>query len=243
MLLMKVYIALFLAYAILGWCMEVVVKFVEYKRFINRGFLIGPYCPIYGMGALLITFLLDRFKERPVVVFILGLLVASVLEYITSWAMEKMFHARWWDYSNDKFNINGRVCLETMIPFGILGLLIIYILNPVLIGVCERMGNDLLCIIVSVLGGIFLIDGVISTVILSTFKNDSEEFLAEDNTEEMSKKVKDILAKITWGQRRLIVAFPNLKHVGYKLKENAKEALERYNKVIEQIKDKYYSRG
>lgn len=229
--------------------MEVVVKFVEYRRFINRGFLVGPYCPIYGMGALSMTFLLGRYKENPLGLFVLGLVLASVLEYTTSWLMEKIFHARWWDYSNDKFNINGRVCLATMIPFGLFGLLITYVLNPAFISLYSRL--SILCItnICTGIGVLFLTDLVVSTIILFTFRNDSKKFFSKDNTEEMSYKVKEVLAKITWGQRRLIVAFPNLKHVGDKLKENAKEAIdrynravERYNKIIETIKDRYYSR-
>lgn len=222
--------------------MEVIVKFFEYRRFINRGFLIGPYCPIYGMGALSVTLLLDRYKSNPLLLFFLGVLVASVLEYATSWIMEKIFNARWWDYSNDKFNINGRICLATMIPFGLLGLLLLYVLNPLFIDVYSRLSYFSKINICTGVVMLFLTDVAVSTVILFTFRNDSKEFFSKDNTEEMSNKVKEVLAKITWGQRRLIIAFPNLKHVGDKLKENAKDAIDRYNRMIEVIKDRYYGR-
>ena len=101
------YFLLFLIYAVLGWCCEVVVAFYNHKKFINRGFLIGPYCPIYGIGVLLIISLLEDFTDSWLALFVLAMVLCMVLEYITSYLMEKIFNARWWDYSSKKFNING----------------------------------------------------------------------------------------------------------------------------------------
>lgn len=89
--------------------MEVVCKLIQFRRFINRGFLIGPYCPIYGFGSVLIGLLLSRYAGEPLVVFILAMVVCGTLEYVTSYLMEKLFHARWWDYSDKRFNLNGRI--------------------------------------------------------------------------------------------------------------------------------------
>ena len=118
-------ILLFFACACLGWVMEVICQLVQLRRFINRGFLLGPYCPIYGFGAVLICRLLSRFSGDPLAVFALALIVCGTLEYITSYAMEKLFHARWWDYSQKPFNLNGRVCAGTLIPFGLMGLTLV----------------------------------------------------------------------------------------------------------------------
>ena len=104
--IIETYYLLFMIYAILGWCMEVIAKFFQYHRFINRGFLIGPYCPIYGWGALAITILLKKYVYDPIVLFVMGVVVCSILEYLTSYFMEKIYHSRWWDYSQRKFNIN-----------------------------------------------------------------------------------------------------------------------------------------
>ena len=123
-----IYFLFFIIYSFLGWLLEVTVKLVEDQRFINRGFLIGPVCPIYGFGALLLQLLLNKYINDPWTLFIMIILTCSVLEYSTSYILEKLFHTRWWDYSRKKFNINGRICLETMIPFGIFGLIIMYIL-------------------------------------------------------------------------------------------------------------------
>ena len=116
----RVYFLLFMTYAFLGWLMEVTLGLIQSKKFVNRGFLIGPYCPIYGFGGLLITFLLQKYVNDPIVLFFMALIICGILEYVTSYLMEKIFHARWWDYSNKKYNINGRVCLDTIIPFGLL---------------------------------------------------------------------------------------------------------------------------
>ena len=111
------YIALFFIYSFLGWVMESILETVRKKRFVNRGFLIGPYCPIYGAGVLLITILLAKYNDDIWITFLMSLLICGTLEYATSYIMEKIFKARWWDYSYRKFNINGRICLETLIPF------------------------------------------------------------------------------------------------------------------------------
>ena len=118
----QIYFLLFISYSILGWLMEVTVKYFQFRRFINRGFLIGPYCPIYGWGAILITLLLKKYIDDPIALFALGMMLCAILEYFASYLLEKTFKARWWDYSNQKFNINGRICLKTMIVFGLLGI-------------------------------------------------------------------------------------------------------------------------
>ena len=87
----RVYFLLFMIYSFAGWCMEVIGKLIQYKRFINRGFLIGPYCPIYGTGAILITFLLKSFTSNPLILFIMAILVCGTLEYLTSFFMEKLY--------------------------------------------------------------------------------------------------------------------------------------------------------
>ena len=120
----KLYFLLFVIYSLLGWALEVIGKLIECRKFIHRGFLIVPYCPIYGCGALLITFLLKKYANDWIILFTMAIVICGSLEYITSYIMEKIFKARWWDYRHRKLNINGRVCLFTISPFGILGLLI-----------------------------------------------------------------------------------------------------------------------
>ena len=127
------YFLLYFIYSTIGWILEVGLAFYEHKKFINRGFLIGPYCPIYGVGCLLLTILLSKYINEPGVIFALSIFICATLEYLTSYLMEKIFKLRWWDYSNMKFNINGRICLETLIPFGIIGVLVVKYISPFLI--------------------------------------------------------------------------------------------------------------
>ena len=124
--------AYFVLYAFLGWVCEDLYCGIPAKKFINRGFFYGPYCPIYGVGALLVLYPLLFVKDYPILVFVLGVIITSALEYITSWVMEILFKTRWWDYSERFMNINGRVCLLNSTLFGIMSIVVVYIIHPVI---------------------------------------------------------------------------------------------------------------
>lgn len=217
----RVYFLLYMIYSVLGWILEVTCKLFQYKRFINRGFLIGPYCPIYGFGAVIITIFLQKYLNDPITLFVMAILICSILEYFTSYFMEKFFNARWWDYSNYRFNINGRICLETTIPFGIFGSLIMYVSNPFLIKYITRVDNAILTIISSVIAIIFLVDNIVSFKIMFGVRGITRDFNKniKDNTEEITAKVKEALKKKSFLSKRLISAFPKFESVKFKLKE------------------------
>jgi len=107
----------FLIYSFFGWLWEDGMSLVKEHRFVNRGFLNGPYCPIYGVGGLAFLYT-GQFVDNPIALFFIGGAIACVLEYITSYTMEKLFKARWWDYSDWPLNLNGRICLYGFIAFG-----------------------------------------------------------------------------------------------------------------------------
>ena len=214
----EIYFLLFISYAFLGWCMEVTCKFIQYKKLINRGFLIGPYCPIYGWGALAITILLKRYMEEPLVLFVMSTLICSIIEYLTSYFMEKKYHARWWDYSNKKFNINGRICLETLIPFGILGVAIMYGTNPILFKLYNQIPQLVINILTVILFIGFIVDNIISSNIISSINVEGNK-LIKDNTEEITEKIKQVLRQKSWLHRRLINAYPGLKDIKVKIKK------------------------
>ena len=235
------YFLLFMIYSVAGWLLEVTCKYIDYKKFINRGFLIGPYCPIYGFGAVLITFLLYRYEEDPIVLFFMTILTCGALEYITSWAMEKIFKARWWDYSKRKFNLDGRICLGTLVPFGVFGLILTYITNPFLINCLDNVNIITLNIIAVVLFIMYIVDNVISTIIILGFRKTTiivEREGRADNTEEITKKVKEILAQKSWGYKRLINAFPSLETIKIRIKEITDEVKENVNEFKDNINEK-----
>lgn len=235
------YFLLFIIYSTAGWILEVTCKYIDYKRFINRGFLIGPYCPIYGYGAILITFLLYRYESDPIIMFFMTILICGTLEYVTSWTMEKLFKARWWDYSKRKFNLDGRVCLGTLVPFGIFGLILTYITNPFLIDCMNKANPNILNIISVILFFVFITDNIISTIIIigfrkTTIKIGKEE--VQDNTEQITKKVREILSQKSWGYKRLINAFPKLEAIKFKIKEITNEVRENVNEIKDNISEK-----
>lgn len=117
-------------YSFIGWICEVVYCSILSKRIVNRGFLAGPVCPVYGFGAILVIFLLEPAKSSIPVIFLAGLALTSILEYITGWMLEMFFSAKWWDYSNKRFNLNGRVCLKNSVLFGLMCVILVKVLHP-----------------------------------------------------------------------------------------------------------------
>lgn len=149
-------------YSILGWVCEVVYCSIPAKKFINRGFLNGPYCPIYGVGAVLVLHITTGISDAPLLVFLLSLCAASVLEYVTSWLMEAFFQARWWDYSHMRFQLNGRICLLNSLLFGMMGMTLVCVLQPRAESLIAMIPNASLRVLSSILTAAFLIDLVYS---------------------------------------------------------------------------------
>ena len=244
------YFIYFIIIAICGWLMEVTLQLVQKHKFADRGFLIGPYCPIYGCGALLITIFLTKLEEYPLALFSVTILVCGVLEYFTSYIMEKIFHARWWDYSENKFNINGRVCLETIIPFGILGLTLIYIVNPFIFDNLVKVPESTLNIIAIIIAVIFAIDNLVSFKVISNVRSATKKFDEEnpkDNTEEISQKVKEFLKNKSILNRRLVNAFPKLtatlKEHSEKIKQKTAEMKEELTNKANEMKEDFTERA
>lgn len=235
------YFLLFIIYSFCGWLLEVTCKLIEYKRFINRGFLIGPYCPIYGWGAVAITFLLYKYSYDPLILFMMTIIICAILEYLTSLVMEKLFKARWWDYSKRKFNIDGRVCLGTTIPFGLFGLFLTYISNPFIISKLNNVDPKALNILAIVLLVIYIVDNIVSTVVIMGFRKTAVQVGKEgreDNTEQITKKVREILSNRSWMSKRLINAYPKLTAIKYKIKEIKQEVKENAKEIKENLNDK-----
>lgn len=235
----KIYFLLFMTYSILGWMLEVTCKLIQYKRFINRGFLIGPYCPIYGYGAILITLLLRKIQDRSHNTICNDIVLCGTLEYLTSYFMEKIFKARWWDYSKRKFNLNGRVCLGTLVPFGIFGMLLMYVTNPFFLGKIQQLPQMWLDILFWAFLVIYIIDNIVSGVVIGYIKKTEKRFTPEvDNTEEMTEKVKAVLETKSPLHRRLVKAYPKLQAVKVKIKEKKEQIKEQIVEQKKEIEDK-----
>ena len=228
------YFLLFLIYSFIGWLIEVIGKLIEKHKFINRGFLVGPICPIYGHGCLLMILTLSRYKDNPLTLFIYAIFICSLLEYFTSFFMEKIFKARWWDYTNRKFNINGRVCLQNLVIFGILGTFIVFVANPFLIKYINMIPITTLHIILGIFSFIFLLDTIVSYKLIFELKDISREL--KDNTIEISEKVKKRIRSWKIGlYRRFVRAFPRIKdYVRYNRWEEIKKKIEESKEGIKE---------
>lgn len=222
------YFLLFIIYALFGWILEVINFVIRKHKFINRGFLIGPYCPIYGWSAIIMYFLLEKYLDDPLVLFVMGALIASIIEYITSYTMEKLFNARWWDYSEKSFNINGRICLENAILFGLLALVFMYYVNPFIMKFINSIPRSTLLIISFIIFVLFIIDNTLTFNIMFQVKSKTKA-IKKDYTEEMSKKAKRILAEHSYISRRILKSFPDLVIIGNNIKPKLTEKLFKRN--------------
>lgn len=245
---------LFIIYSFFGWCMEMVVCYLSTKKWVNRGFLIGPVCPIYGCGCLLIILLLNKYLDDPIVLFVMAMLLCSFLEYFTSYIMEKIFKARWWDYSHKKYNINGRICLDNIVAFGVLGLLMMYLINPFVLKFLGYVDIRVLNIVSIILGIVFIVDSIISFKVITGFKKVAKT-IKKDSTEEITKKVREILSKRGVLYKRLVSAFDFeasdklIKDIKSKvknvkddlddyLKESKKKRVQKKNELISEYRNK-----
>lgn len=127
---MYIYLWCFFTFAFLGWCSEVVYAAIEEKRFVNRGFLNGPLCPIYGLGVLTIDFLMKPFGDNLAVLIVGSMFLGTGLEWLAGFLLEKVFHQKWWDYSDKPHNIGGYVCLSFAIVWGLAGAAVVRFVMP-----------------------------------------------------------------------------------------------------------------
>lgn len=197
----------------------------------------GPWCPIYGFGAVFISLLLSRHAEDPLAVFGLAILICGILEYSTSYMMEKIFHARWWDYSTKKFNLNGRVCADTLLPFGLLGLLLVYAITPVMFSCFDLLSETMIQIICLSLSLLFLADITISTTTLVKIRVHAGK-LNGDSTEKITNEVRSVLAEKSALVRRMMRAFPEARLYNGKIIMIMRERRLQLRKEIKQAKKK-----
>lgn len=231
---------LFVIYAFLGWCLEVIYATVHTGKFVNRGFLNGPYCPIYGIGMIIVIVLLEPFKINIPIFFVGAVALTTLLELITGYILEKIFNQKWWDYTENPFNLGGYVCLGQSLVWGLAAIFVIYILQPFVDEFVSLMSSDFGIIILSLVLIAFVIDVVITIMVLFNVKkysrimdevgdrikslSDSVGKNISDSTisamkignknmpelDELKDKYQSIVDKRIVGYKRLTKAFPIL---------------------------------
>ena len=230
----------FFVYSVIGFIIEITSCFIFTKKFtMSRGYLLGPYIPVFGFGALIMVYLLGKYRNDILVLFVLSAVLCSAVEYFTSLLMEKIFKLRWWDYSKDKFNINGRICLRNGFLFGIGGVVIVRYFHPILDKFLLSLDSNIIIIVGWILAGIIIIDTIISTFTISKLKIDTKKYINTDATNVVKDQVAESLHKYRVFYKRLFRAYPHIKLNAniIKLREFMDEQLGKTIKLVK-IKDK-----
>ena len=159
----------FFVYGFLGWCTEVIFAAFKQHRFVNRGFLNGPICPIYGVGVTLVIACLEAFQSNLLLLYISSVILVTVLEGVTGWAMDKLFHNKWWDYSKLPFNIGGYVCLLFSLIWGVSCVFIVYFVHPLIHQVLSLIPHTAGIALIAILGIALLSDMIVTTSAIVKF--------------------------------------------------------------------------
>lgn len=223
---------MFYLFAFAGWLYECTFTSVRDKKIINRGFLIGPILPLYGFGAVSVYLFLRPFSEMPTLLYFMGMILATVLEYITGWLLEKCFHTKWWDYSEEPYNFQGRVALIPSMFWGVLSLVMFDLLLPMsraVTGAIPRKSGELFLGVALVVTAADLAYTVVTMINLrrqleklylftkeldSLFREKSETSLREllkYSASELSEKLHFMKRNPWLGNRRILDAFPRMR--------------------------------
>ncbi|TQQ85097.1 hypothetical protein EXD82_03100 [Peptacetobacter hominis] len=231
-------IILFFVFSILGWITEVTLKYIQFHRFINRGFLIGPYCPIYGAGVVTVTVIVGGLVGRHGTIFetfFAGMVICGALEYFTSWYMEKFFHARWWDYSQKPMNLHGRIWMGNLILFGLASVIIVWWFDPAFFKVIEGIKSEYIKYMAVIIVIIVISDNVVSHFMMNIVKKEIDNRKG-DSTEEITKEIRVLLKDKQMLIRRINDAYPNLQARPKRLKDEIKNIKKEYKKEIDELK-------
>lgn len=244
------YLCYFLIYSFLGWCVEVCYAALNTKKFINRGFLNGTYCPIYGAGVITIMYFVYPFKNSLVVLFIFSVILTSLIELLTGFVLEKVFHYRWWDYSKENFNLGGYICLKFSIIWGLACVFVTEIVHPavrdIILWIPASFGEIIIGVLYLLMGIDFIV--TVKTVLKLNARMERLQKIADDihkfsdrlgnkvssNFLDVEEKIEKLNSKrekeISWLEKRIIYSFPEMKST-------------RYNNIFKEIRNKVFEKN
>ena len=191
-------LAYFLVYSCIGWCLEVVYAAVSTGQLVNRGFLNGPVCPIYGFGMIIVLFLLTPLQHSLLLLYIGGVILPSTLELAGGWALYKLYHTRWWDYSDYPFNIGGYICLEFSLLWGVGTLVVMRIVHPVVADLVDLIPPFVGVILMCFLYAVYAVD-VVATAIAASALADTLDTMEQlgDSIHAVSDAMTQLLGTTT----------------------------------------------
>ncbi len=229
-------ISWFFIYSFLGWVWESVYVSVRKKKLVNRGFINGPFCTIYGLGAVAVYLILKPFDDNLLILYAGGVVTATILEYITGWLMERIFHTRWWDYSSKKYNLHGYICLGSSAAWGFFTLLLFYVLHPFVSWITDQYPVRVGKIAVTVLMILYLTDFTISAA--AAFGLSKSFGRVEDLLEDISLYLQKTKLYATKEEIRdkleSVRIYPAVQEVRERWGEKKTELLQRYESLVAQ---------
>lgn len=223
----------FITYSFLGWVMESIFRSICERKLINTGFLIGPFCPIYGVGAIIMLLFLKNFSNNILLLFVVSIIVLTIWEYLVGVLLEKLFHTKYWDYSNNKFNFQGRICLMNSLFWGILGVVFVKFIHLMIENLISKIDIRILAFVYSIIAIVMIVDMIVSIIKVKNIKVTLEKI--EKLNAEIKEKLKEISEEtIIKRDKTLLRLYKNV----YRLKKafpaiNTKEITEVLNKKVE----------
>lgn len=252
----------FVIYSLLGWISEVSYAFYNRRIFINRGFLFGPICPIYGLGLVIVIILTNSIKNNLFLLFIFATLITSLLEYVTGFILEKLFHSKWWDYTDDPLNLHGRICLQFSIIWGLATTIIIKVIHPIIIFFIDAIPFQIIKYILYLLIFTLILDFSFTLKSLTKLKPILTEILkirnelkgkyvhivsstkvktlekieiTELNLKEIMNRYNTYYNNLSFNHRRLLKAFPTVSI--FKVENLSKQIKEKLLQLKENMKE------
>lgn len=223
----------FIIFSFLGWLMETIRVSIMSKKFVNRGFINGPFCPIYGIGINLIIIFLSKLNHNYIMLIIGGVILCSVLEYITSYVLETIFDAKWWDYSYRKFNLKGRICLDISCAWGILSFLMIKFVVPFINNLIDYLSRDLGVFIINVFFITFFIDLTFTVYSLLSLKSILLKF------KKLRVEIKEYISDISENLRGQFDSEEIKIKIDSLINSYIKEQTNLFEETLNKIKDKF----
>lgn len=227
----------FALYSFGGWVVQGCWVGFKKHRFVNTGFYRGPWVPIFGFGCLLIIYVIDPLSMNPFMVFFNAFWMTSVLEYITSWYLQKVYHRLWWDYSDKPFNIHGRVCLLNSTMYGLAGLAITFGAQPILDRMVSRIPFPVLCLIMAVFTVFFATDVFTTLLEMQTHKK-ALESLHTHIQSALSAGLEDQKALIEKAKTNLETLESHKRHLRGMVHQRLEDS---YQKSVEAVKSLLHS--
>lgn len=229
----------YLIYAIIGWCMEVIYAAVDDGKFVNRGFLNGPVCPIYGFGGSIVVACLYGLRGNGLIEFVGAFFLASILEYITGFLLEKIFHEHWWDYSDKPLNIKGYVCLKFSILWGLCCVFVLEVIQPGIEKFVKWIPVTIDKIVVIICMALFLADLIVTVATIVQWKKELR--IMREIVDILRKFSGDVGDSISTAVLRSIERRAHWKEI-FEQDEHfieMKEEMERYKVDTQRLKEKY----